>query len=62
MNNFRPLAAVYMLESLSYNAGSIAVSLLPSFQNALWSIVLIPFIFIIKQIAKAIKSDIVEII
>ena len=25
----RPLAAVYMLESLSYNAGSIAVSLLP---------------------------------
>lgn len=52
----RPLAAVYMLESLSYNAGSIAVSLLPSFQNTLWSIVSIPSIFIIKQTAKAIKS------
>ncbi|OHT10537.1 PIKK family atypical protein kinase [Tritrichomonas foetus] len=52
----RPLAAAYMLESLSFNAGSIAVSFFPNFQIGIWSLVSFPSVLVIKGVAKAIAS------
>ena len=52
----RPLAAAYMLESVSFNAGSAVVQFFNQLQIAIWSLISNTSILVLKGTAKAISS------
>ncbi|OHT09569.1 PIKK family atypical protein kinase [Tritrichomonas foetus] len=52
----RPLAAAHMLDAVSFNAGSIAVTYFSQLQTAIWSLVSHPSLLVLNGTAMAISS------